>query len=33
VNTFPRDADALRVMTHLAAVEREVARLREQWDR
>jgi len=33
VNTFPREADALRVMTHLAAVEREVARLREQWDR
>lgn len=32
VNTFKGEADAVRVMTHLAAVEREVAQLREQWD-
>jgi hypothetical protein len=33
VNTFKGEADAVRVMTHLAAVEREVALLRDEWER
>jgi hypothetical protein len=32
VNTFQGEADTVRVLTHLAAIEREVALLRGQWE-
>jgi hypothetical protein len=33
VHTFKGEADTVRVMAHLAALEREVSLLRQQWER